>query len=61
MVGRPVSFDVKKKPFAPGEVLLEIEDLTVLRDNDDLAVDRIDLTVHRGEIVGIAGVQGNGQ
>ncbi len=61
MVGRPVSFDVKKTPFDPGEVLLEVEDLTVLRDNDDLAVDRIDLTVRRGEIVGIAGVQGNGQ
>ncbi len=61
MVGRPVSFDVVKKPFAPGEVLLDIENLTVLRENDDIAVDGIDLKVRSGEIVGIAGVQGNGQ
>ncbi|HPG23091.1 MAG TPA: ABC transporter ATP-binding protein [Amaricoccus sp.] len=61
MVGRPVSFTVDKAPFAPGEVLLEVDDLTVLRDDDSLAVDGLDLQVHRGEIVGIAGVQGNGQ
>ena len=61
MVGRPVSFDVVKEPFDPGEVLLEIEDLTVLRENDDVAVDGIDLKIRSGEVVGIAGVQGNGQ
>jgi ABC-type uncharacterized transport system ATPase subunit len=61
MVGRPVSFDVEKKPFAPGPVRLETRDLTVLRDSGDVAVDGLNLSVHSGEIVGIAGVQGNGQ
>jgi ABC-type uncharacterized transport system ATPase subunit len=61
MVGRPVSFAVEKKPYAPGEVLLEVEDLTVLTESDAVAVDAIDLKVRSGEIVGIAGVQGNGQ
>lgn len=61
MVGRPVSFDVAKAPFNPGRALLEVRDLTVLRDDDAVAVDHLNLTVHSGEIVGIAGVQGNGQ
>jgi simple sugar transport system ATP-binding protein len=61
MVGRPVSFIVEKAPFAPGEVLLDVDDLTVLREDDSLAVDGVDLRVRGGEIVGIAGVQGNGQ
>lgn len=61
MVGRPVSFDVIKAPYAPGRTLLEVRDLTVLRDNDDIAIDHVSLSVKSGEIVGIAGVQGNGQ
>jgi simple sugar transport system ATP-binding protein len=61
MVGRPVSFEVHKKPFEPGPVMLDVHDLTVLRDDDAVAVDDLSLTVRSGEIVGIAGVQGNGQ
>jgi simple sugar transport system ATP-binding protein len=61
MVGRPVSFDVEKAPFAPGPVRLETRDLTVMRDSGDVAVDGLNMSVHSGEIVGIAGVQGNGQ
>ncbi len=61
MVGRPISFDVIKQPFAPGPVLLETCDLTVLRDTDEVALDHLNLKVRSGEIVGIAGVQGNGQ
>lgn len=61
MVGRPVSFAVDKPPAEPGEPLLEVRDLVVLRDNDDIAVDHVSMTIHRGEVVGIAGVQGNGQ
>jgi simple sugar transport system ATP-binding protein len=61
MVGRPVSFDVVKSPYVPGRTLLEVNDLTVLRENDDIAVDGISFSVHSGEIVGLAGVQGNGQ
>ena len=61
MVGRPVSFEVDKAPFQPGEVLLDIQNLVVLRSNDEIAVDHVDLHVCSGEVVGIAGVQGNGQ
>lgn len=61
MVGRPVSFDVVKQPFKPGDTLLDVQDLTVLRDDDELAVDGVNLQVRSGEVVGIAGVQGNGQ
>ncbi|MBO6625654.1 MAG: ABC transporter ATP-binding protein [Roseicyclus sp.] len=61
MVGRPVSFDVEKTPFAPGEALLEVDGLTVLRDNGERAVDNVSLSVRSGEVVGLAGVQGNGQ
>ncbi len=61
MVGRPVSFQVDKAEATPAETLLEVENLVVLRENDDIAVDRLSLTVRSGEIVGIAGVQGNGQ
>ncbi len=61
MVGRPVSFNVAKKPFSPGPVLLDVQHLTVLRENDAVAVNDLTLNVRAGEIVGIAGVQGNGQ
>lgn len=61
MVGRPVSFTVDKTVAEPGRPMLEVEDLVVLRENGDRAVDHVSLTVKSGEIVGIAGVQGNGQ
>jgi general nucleoside transport system ATP-binding protein len=61
MVGRPVSFDVAKGPFNPGETLLDVKDLIVLRENDEIAVDRVSFDVRAGEVIGIAGVQGNGQ
>jgi simple sugar transport system ATP-binding protein len=61
MVGRPVSFQVDKTPAQPKEAILEVRDLIVLRENDEVAVDHLSLTVQSGEIVGIAGVQGNGQ
>jgi simple sugar transport system ATP-binding protein len=61
MVGRPVSFDVAKKELTPGEVLLDVRDLTVLKENDAVAVDGLSFSIRAGEIVGIAGVQGNGQ
>ena len=61
MVGRPVSFTVDKKSYTPGEVLLAVEKLTVLHEDDSIAVDAVDLDVRSGEVVGIAGVQGNGQ
>jgi ABC-type uncharacterized transport system ATPase subunit len=61
MVGRPVRFTVDKKPAKPGRVILEAKALRVLSDLEDVAVDGMDLTVRAGEVVGIAGVQGNGQ
>ncbi|NLI79019.1 MAG: ABC transporter ATP-binding protein [Candidatus Riflebacteria bacterium] len=61
MVGRAVSFDLDKKPLFPGEPILEVEHLTVLGTMDRPAVRDLSLTVHIREIVGIAGVSGNGQ
>ncbi|GAA6159382.1 ABC transporter ATP-binding protein [Ruegeria sp. HU-ET01832] len=61
MVGRKVLLQVDKLPAKPGQPVLEIENLSV---TDGAGVERvkgIDLTVRAGEIVGIAGVAGNGQ
>lgn len=61
MVGHPVDFDVPREAYNPGEVILDIKDLTVLRSDGAVAVDNLSLKVRSGEVVGIAGVQGNGQ
>src|SRR5215204_5756378 len=61
MVGREVFLRVDKKPSEPGEALLEVEDLHVLDHRGLPAVRGVSLEVHAGEIVGIAGVDGNGQ
>jgi len=61
MVGREVKLTVKKTHIEPGEVVLRIENLKVLDDRDNLVVDDVSLEVRAGEIVGVAGVQGNGQ
>jgi simple sugar transport system ATP-binding protein len=61
MVGRDVELIVPKGPAKPGEVVLHIENLSVRDDRLEVAVDGLDLDVRAGEIVAIAGVQGNGQ
>ena len=61
MVGRAVKLTVDRPPARPGEVVLEVEGLTVLDDRRQVAVDGVDLAVRAGEIVTVAGVQGNGQ
>jgi simple sugar transport system ATP-binding protein len=61
MVGREVLLQVEKAPAAPTATVLEVRDLQVLDDRQHLAVDGADLFVRAGEILGIAGVQGNGQ
>jgi general nucleoside transport system ATP-binding protein len=61
MVGREVLLRVDKKPAEPGEPLLEVKDLHVADERGLPAVQGVSLTVHGGEIVGLAGVDGNGQ
>ncbi len=61
MVGRDVSLEVDKNPAKVKDVVLEAEDLVVLDDLNHIAVKGVSFTVHGGEILGIAGVQGNGQ
>jgi ABC-type uncharacterized transport system ATPase subunit len=61
MVGREVLLRVEKGPASPGEKLLQVEDLEVLDDRGLEAVRGVSFDVRAGEIVGIAGVDGNGQ
>lgn len=61
MVGRSVRLTVDKQPATPGKPILEVSGLVVDDDRRVRAVDGVDLTVHAGEVLGIAGVQGNGQ
>jgi simple sugar transport system ATP-binding protein len=61
MVGRPVELEVPKDTSTPGESILQVRDLKVLDDRGHQAVDGVSFDVKAGEIVGIAGVQGNGQ
>ena len=61
MVGRKVVLQVSKSPAAPGEVVLAVEGLSVPDDRGQLAVDGVSFSVRGGEILGVAGVQGNGQ
>jgi general nucleoside transport system ATP-binding protein len=61
MVGREVLLRVEKLPVSPGEVLLRVEDLQVRDDRGLEAVRGVSFDVRAGEIVGIAGVDGNGQ
>ncbi|MFL5945943.1 MAG: ABC transporter ATP-binding protein, partial [Gaiellaceae bacterium] len=61
MVGREVLLRVEKRPSQRGERLLQVEDLVVRDDRGLEAVRGVGFEVHAGEIVGIAGVDGNGQ
>lgn len=61
MVGREVHFKTEKSPAQPGQEVLKIEDLVVKDSRNVTMVDHLNLTVRAGEILGIAGVDGNGQ
>ena len=61
MVGRDVDLTVEKSAKDPGEVVLSVENLAVLDDRGQRAVDGVSFEVREGEILAIAGVQGNGQ
>ena len=62
MVGRDVEFVVHKEPAKPGETILEVEGLTIAsKAHNNNAVKNVSFTVRAGEIVCIAGIDGNGQ
>ena len=61
MVGREVDLKVNKISATVGDEVLKVENLSVLDDRDQLAVDSVTFSVRAGEILAIAGVQGNGQ
>ncbi|MFS9014274.1 ABC transporter ATP-binding protein [Streptococcus infantis] len=61
MVGRSVSFKTEKQEAQPKEVILSIKDLVVNENRGVPAVKNLSLDVRAGEIVGIAGIDGNGQ
>ncbi len=62
MVGRDILFSLERGPYSPGEVRVEAQDLTVLPIGGGKPVlDNVSLTIQGGEILGIAGVAGNGQ
>ncbi|WP_171564750.1 ABC transporter ATP-binding protein [Brevibacillus sp. MCWH] len=61
MVGREVTFKVDKKPPQPKEVILSVENITAMGNRGVNALNGISFEVRAGEILGIAGVDGNGQ
>ena len=61
MVGRPVLFELEKDPVTIGGPVVTVEGLTVKGDNGLDAVKDISFTIREGEILGIAGIEGNGQ
>jgi simple sugar transport system ATP-binding protein len=61
MVGRTVKLRVDKAPAQPGEPVLSVRDLVVYDDRGHRAVDGTSLEVRAAEVLGVAGVQGNGQ
>jgi general nucleoside transport system ATP-binding protein len=61
MVGREVRLELEKKPQQVGDRVLEVSDLVVMDERHQIAVDAVSFDVCAGEVLGIAGVQGNGQ
>ncbi len=61
MVGRDVLFRLEKEDVDPGEIVLKMENIKVKDDRGLPALNDVSLTIHCGEILGIAGVAGNGQ
>lgn len=61
MVGRKVILQIDKEPAHPGQVILAVENLQVQDDRHATTVHDVSFEVREGEILGIAGVQGNGQ
>ena len=61
MIGRDIAMEVSGVPIEPGATVLEVNNLTVLDDRKIPAVTDVSFEINRGEIFGLAGVQGNGQ
>jgi len=61
MVGREVNFSVQKSPAQPGPVILEIRNLNVKNAKGLMGVKNLSLDVRQGEILGLCGIDGNGQ
>jgi len=61
MVGREVNLVVQKKIAQPKDVALEVRNLFVRDERKNMVVNSVTFDVHKGEILGVAGVQGNGQ
>lgn len=61
MVGRPVMLEIEKGVAKPAEVVLDVENIDVTDDRRQVSVENVSFQVRKGEILGIAGVQGNGQ
>src|SRR5690606_24460738 len=61
MVGRPVVLEYQRPPAQPGAERLSLEQVSALSERGDLGLKQVSLSVREGEIVGIAGVSGNGQ
>ena len=61
MVGRPVIFNLQKEQVEPGKPVVQVENLSARNNKGVMALDDVSFTVREGEILGIAGVAGNGQ
>lgn len=61
MVGRDVDLTVDKDPARPGDVVLEVTDLVVVDERNQKVIDNVSLTLKAGEVLCVAGVEGNGQ
>jgi simple sugar transport system ATP-binding protein len=61
MVGHEISDGIEKTAYAKGAEILKVDNLTVVSSQNVTLVDKVSFTVHRGEILAIAGVSGNGQ
>ena len=61
MVGRAVNLKTSRQNIKMGNVLLEVDNLSILTNKNEPLVSNVDLKLHKNEILGIAGVQGNGQ
>jgi general nucleoside transport system ATP-binding protein len=61
MVGRPVDLDIQKALSKPTDLVLDVQNLMVANQLKQIAVEDLSFQVFRGEVLGVAGVQGNGQ